>query len=214
MRKQVFIFIVGCCCYLIAGQELLAESWHYVKWVEDGDTVVLDDGRHVRYIGMNAPEIEHEDRRAEPFGYKAKAFNQKLVYRQYVRLEFDREQHDQYGRLLAYVFLKDGTFVNANLVSRGYAFYLFRRPNLKYDSILQKSQQDAMSAGRGIWQNWREQSATYFGNKRSRRFHLPSCPFAKKISMRNRIVFSKKWNAFRAGYAPAKKCVTQWWSAE
>jgi endonuclease YncB( thermonuclease family) len=163
---------------------------------------------------MNAPEIEHEDRRAEPLGYKAKACNKKLVYRQDVRLEFDREQHDQYGRLLAYVFQKDGTFVNANLISHGYAFYLFRRPNLKYDSILQKSQQDAMSAGRGIWQNWREQGAAYLGNKRSRRFHLPSCPFAKKISMRNRIVFQKKWDAFWAGYAPAKKCVTQWWGAE
>jgi micrococcal nuclease len=67
--------------------------------VEDGDTVVLEDDTHVRYIGMNAPEIEHEDRRAEPFGSKAKAFNKKLVYRQTVRLEFDREQHDQYGRL-------------------------------------------------------------------------------------------------------------------
>jgi micrococcal nuclease len=214
MRKQLFLYILICSFFQFYIQELLADSWYHVRWINDGDTVVLDDGRHVRYIGMNAPEIGHEDRRAEPFGYKAKAFNKKLVYRQDVRLEFDREQVDQYGRLLAYVFQKDGTFVNANLVSQGYAFYLFRSPNLKYDSILQKSQQDAMSAGRGIWQNWREQSATYFGNKRSRRFHLPSCPFAKKISMRNRIVFSKKWNAFRAGYAPAKKCVTQWWSAE
>jgi len=214
MRRQIFIHIITWCCYLFCTQELLAETWQHVRWVEDGDTVVLGDDRHVRYIGMNAPEIEHQDCRAEPFGYKAKALNKKLVYRQAVRLEFDREQQDQYGRLLAYVFLKDGTFVNANLVFNGYAFYLFRRPNLKYDSILRKSQQDAMSAGQGIWQNWREQNATYFGNKRSRRFHLPSCPFAKKISARNRIVFSRKWDAFWAGYAPAKKCVTQWWGAE
>jgi micrococcal nuclease len=165
----------------------------------------------VRYIGINAPEIEHEDSEAEPFGYKAKALNKKLVYRQVVRLEFDRDQHDQYGRLLAYVFLKDGSFVNADLVSRGFAFYLFRKPSLKYDSILQKSQQEAMSAGWGIWKNWREQSSTYFGNKRSRRFHLSSCQFAKKISIRNRIVSSKKWDAFWAGYAPSKKCVTKWW---
>ena len=211
MRKPVLTTILVWCCYLFCTQELLAETWHYVRWVEDGDTVVLSDDRHVRYIGMNAPEIDHEDRRAEPFGYKAKAFNKKLVYRQDVRLEFDRDRHDQYGRLLAYVFLKDGVFVNVNLVSNGYAFYLFRRPNLKYDSILQKSQQDAMSAGRGIWQNWSEKNATYIGNKRSRRFHLPGCPFAKKISLRNRIVFSRKWDAFWAGYAPAKKCVTHWW---
>jgi micrococcal nuclease len=211
VRRQVFIYILIWCCYQFYTQELLADPWYQVRWVEDGDTIFLHDGRRVRYIGMNAPEIEHEDRKAEPFGYKAKAFNKNLVYRKGVRLEFDQEQHDQYGRLLAYAFLKDGTFVNAILVSQGYAFYLFRRPNLKYDSILSNSQREAMSAGQGIWQNWREQNATYLGNKRSHRFHLPSCPFAKKISMRNRIVFSKKWDAFWAGYAPAKKCVTQWW---
>lgn len=211
MKKHVYLYILIWCCYQFYAQELLAESWHHVRWVDDGDTIVIDDGRHVRYIGMNAPEIEHEDRGAEPFGYKAKAFNKKLVYRQNVRLEFDQEQHDQYGRLLAYVFLKNGTFINAILVSRGYAFFLFRRPNLKYDSILMKSQRESMSAGQGIWQNWRERNATYLGNKRSRRFHLPSCPFAKQISGRNRIVFSKKWDAFRAGYAPAKECVTRWW---
>ena len=61
MRRQVFIHILIWCCYLFCAQELLADSWYHVRWINDGDTVVLDDGRHVRYIGMNAPEIEHED---------------------------------------------------------------------------------------------------------------------------------------------------------
>ncbi len=210
----MLIYILIWCCYQFYTQELLAQTWHHVKWVDDGDTIVLHDGRQVRYIGMNAPEIEHEDRKAEPFGHKARVFNKKLVHQQKVRLEFDEEQHDQYGRWLAYVFLKDGTLVNASLVAQGYAFYLYRSPNLKYHSILLTSQREAMSQGKGIWHNWREQNATYIGNKHSRRFHLQNCPFAKKIGTRNRIVFSKKWDGFWAGYAPAKTCVRQYWSYE
>jgi micrococcal nuclease len=210
MRKQVLIIIFVCFCYPFYGQELLAETWYQVRWVYDGDTIVLQDGRHVRYIGINAPEIEHEDQNAEPFGNKAKSFNKKLVYRQKVRLEYDQEKQDQYGRLLAYVFLKDGTFVNARLLTQGYAFFLYRRPNLKYNSILLASQQEAMSVEKGIWQRWNEQNATYIGNKRSRRFHLPACPFAKKIKSSNRVLFKKKWDAFWGGYAPAKKCVKEY----
>ena len=212
VRRQVFIYILSCCCYLIGGQELLAGEWYYVRWVDDGDSIVLQDGRHVRYIGVNAPEIQHENQQAEPNGYNAKAFNTKLVYQKNVRLELDREKYDRYGRVLAYVFLKDGTFVNAKLVDQGYAFSLYRRPNLNYNSILLQSQRRAMTAEKGIWQNWREQKATYIGNKRSMRFHLPTCSFAKKINSKNKVFFSKKWDAFWDGYAPAKKCVKRFWS--
>lgn len=212
MRRQAFIYILIWCCYAFSGQELLADTWYQVRWVDDGDTIVLQDGRRVRYIGINTPEIQHGDQQTEPLGYKAKGFNKKLVYQKSVRLEFDREKQDQYGRTLAYVFLKDGTFVNATMVVEGYAFYLYRRPNLNYNSMLLKSQREAMRTNKGIWQNWREQKATYVGNKRSKRFHLPSCSFAKKIKSSNRVLFSKKWSAFWAGYAPAKRCIKQYWS--
>lgn len=214
MKKQVFIIIFICFCYPFYEQKVLAETWYYVRWVDDGDTIVLQDGRHVRYIGINAPEIEHEDQKAEPFGNKAKSLNKRLVYQKKVRLEFDQDKQDQYGRWLAYVFLKDGTFINARILAQGYAFYLYRRPNLTYNSILFNSQRKAMSGKKGMWQKWREQNAIYSGNKHSRRFHLPACPFAKKIKSSNRIIFSKKWDAFWAGYAPAKKCVEEYWSYE
>ena len=47
--------------------------------VSHGDTVVFKDGRHVRYIGMNAPETAHDNQKAGPFGYEAKKFNESLV---------------------------------------------------------------------------------------------------------------------------------------
>ena len=189
----------------------IAATEHKVMWVNDGDTIVLDNGNRVRYIGINAPEIDHENQKAEPFGYEARSFNKKLVSSHKIRLEFDRERYDQYDRLLAYVFLPDGTFVNAQLVQNGFAYYLYRSANIKYQSILLKTQQKAMKSQKGIWYNWRVKRDVYIGNRRSRRFHLSTCPFAQKIKLKNRVEFSSMWDAYWAGYAPARKCIKEFW---
>jgi micrococcal nuclease len=205
--KQFITLSWTCLLLLLFQASCSADSWYSVKWVVDGDTVFLDEGSKVRYIGINAPEVARDDHVTEPFGEEAKRFNAGLVGKKKVRLEFDIEPNDRYQRRLAYVFLKDGTFVNAEMLSEGYAYLLYLRPNVKYHSILLDSQREAMSKKRGIWQNWREQKATYIGNKRSRRFHLPTCSLGKRIKPRNRIVFQKKWDAYREGYAPAKRCL-------
>ena len=211
MKHTIFIYILFYCSIIFNAQETLAESWYKVRWVADGDSIVLENGRQIRYIGINAPEIEHEDRKAEPYGDKAKTINQNLVLHQEVRLEFDREKKDRYGRTLAYVYLRNGQFINAEMISRGAAYFLYIRPNTKFTELLIHHQQEAMQSGRGFWQNWRETKAEYMGNKRSRRFHLPTCPHARRIKFVNRVRFSKKWDAFLAGYAPAKRCLTEWW---
>ena len=195
-----FIFIL-----FIAGQSN-SESLYIVRWVNDGDTIVMIDGRHVRYIGINAPEIRHGEQEAEPNGYEAKHFNTKLVLSRKVRLEFDKERTDQYGRLLAYVFLEDNTLVNQVMIENGYAYCLPRKPNDRYDRIFLKAQRQAMSTRIGIWHHWQEESIRYIGNRKSRRFHLETCPFGVKISKKNRVFFSGKWEAFWAGFAPCKKC--------
>ncbi|MBW2100873.1 MAG: thermonuclease family protein, partial [Deltaproteobacteria bacterium] len=65
---------------LFCGQALAdGEKWYKVKWVDDGDTIVLMDGRHVRYIGINSPEIEHKDQKAEAYGYEANKFNKTMM---------------------------------------------------------------------------------------------------------------------------------------
>lgn len=196
-------FLSGFLC----GKSLFAHERYYVKWVNDGDTIVLADGRHIRYIGINAPEIDHENKKAEPFGYAAKKYNKGLVLSKLVRLEFDKKKHDRYGRTLAYVFLNNGVFVNKVMIEKGYAYCLFLRSNNKYDQVLLKSQRNAMSAKRGIWGNWKEKKAGYWGNKRSKRFHDTTCAFGNKINRENKIVFIRSWDAFWAGYAPCKKCM-------
>jgi len=88
----------------------------------DGDTIevccVFGDRVKVRYIGIDTPEIHHPMKGVEPYGKEAVETNRKLVDGKTVRLEFDVEQRDKYGRILAYVYLEDGTFVDAWLSGR------------------------------------------------------------------------------------------------
>jgi micrococcal nuclease len=205
--KRLIALTLICLLFFMSQQESNADTWQRVKWVIDGDTIVISNGHKVRYIGIDAPELEHDDHEAEPYGVEAKRFNASLVNRKNVRLEFDKERNDQYERLLAYVFLKDGAFVNAEILSNGYAYLLYHRPNIKHNSVMLQSQRAAMSAKKGIWQNWTEHKENYVANKRSRRFHLPTCPYGKRIKPRNQVVFQKKWEAFWEGYAPAKRCL-------
>ena len=122
-----------------------------VRRVYDGDTIQLENGMHVRYIGINAPEIAHQDKPGEPFGPEALAFNEKIVLSKPVRIQGDQEASDQYNRRLAYIFLQDGTFVNQEIVRNGLAHVLYKSPNITYDAALLKSQQEAMKAGKGMW---------------------------------------------------------------
>jgi len=189
-----------------------AQEWFTVKWVNDGDTIVLTNGKRVRYIGINSPEIDHDKHRAQPFGYAARTFNKQMVLNRKVRLEFYLERRDRYGRLLAYIFLPEKIFLNEEMLQKGYAFFLFRKPNLKYHQRLLKAQQEAMKARKGLWYNWNEPKKRYIGNRNSRRFHMENCPNARKINRNNRTHFSTKWDAFKDGYAPAGGCIKEFWS--
>jgi micrococcal nuclease len=188
-----------------------AEEQVAVKRVVDGDTIELTDGRHVRYIGVNAPEINHELHTAEPFGLEARTRNEELLGGRRIQLELDVERLDSYGRTLAYIFLPDGSMVNEQLLRSGLSYCLYKLPNVKYESRLLKAQRDAMRARIGLWSGWRETETRggYVGNRNSRRFHLSSCPEVKRISPQNRIRYSSRWEAFWAGYAPSKECLPE-----
>jgi len=133
---------------LIAGPVLFASAsageFARVKQVYDGDTIRLEDGRKVRYLGVNAPEFQ------EPFYLKAKRSNESLVLGREIRLEFDQERADTYGRLLAYVYVAD-RMVNAALVEQGLAHAFFIGPNRKYNAQFVRLQNEAKQHRLGIW---------------------------------------------------------------
>lgn len=123
---------------------------YFVKYVVDGDTIVLDNGEKVRYIGVDTPEIHHPKKGVEWLGREAAEFNRKLVEHKTVRLEFDVEIRDKYGRILAYVYTGD-TFVNAELVKEGYAQAYTFPPNVRYTDLFLKLQREARGQRLGLW---------------------------------------------------------------
>jgi micrococcal nuclease len=143
-------------------------SWNYddilVSRAVDGDTLKLENGERVRLIGIDTPEVHesaklYRDARKsgqdaaviQKLGRKASNFTKKLVDGKRVRLEFDVEKNDKYGRLLAYVYLKDGTFVNAAIVKQGYGSPYTFPPNVRYADLFRSLYQEARENKRGLW---------------------------------------------------------------
>lgn len=137
-----------------------------VTRVIDGDTVQLEDRERVRLIGIDAPESRHNpklardrDRTGKDYrtiiamGEKATKFTKSLVEAKKVKLEFDVEKRDRYGRLLAYVYLEDGRMLNAELVKEGYAQIYTFPPNVRYVDMFLKLQKEARENKRGLWKD-------------------------------------------------------------
>lgn len=126
-----------------------------VTRIVDGDTIHVDlDGADetIRYIGVDTPESVKPGTPVECFAKKASARNAQLVEGEDVKLRFDVERRDRYGRLLAYVYrVGDGLFVNAELIRDGYARTLTIPPNVRFAERFARLQRDARRAGRGLW---------------------------------------------------------------
>jgi len=161
MRKMKFkklpIWVVAvtlCAVALARAVEQQSEQTITAAVVEravDGDTVVLVGGERVRYIGVDTPELHHPRKPVQPYAREAAEFNRRLVEGKKVRLELDVDRRDKYGRLLAYVYLEDGRFVNAELLKEGYARLLTIPPNVRYVDLFTGLQKQARDAKRGLW---------------------------------------------------------------
>lgn len=121
-----------------------------VKRVVDGDTIELQNGRKVRYIGVNTPETVHPNKKVECFGKEASNINKKLVGGKTVELEKDVSDVDKYGRMLRYVYV-NGTFVNEYLVREGYASVSTFPPDVKYKDLFLEAEREARDADKGLW---------------------------------------------------------------
>ena len=124
--------------------------------VVDGDTFWLDDGSEkglkVRLIGVDAPESRNVFKKVVGyFGKESTQYMNSLISGKRVRLEYDVDTTDLYGRTLAYVYLQDGTFVNAELVKKGYAMVMTVPPNIKYAQKFLKLQRRARNRNKGLW---------------------------------------------------------------
>jgi micrococcal nuclease len=133
-----------------------ATKEYSVSKVVDGDTFWINDGstkgKKIRLIGVDAPETRNTGKKkAGYFGPESKKYLGTMLAGKKVRLEFDVDPIDRYGRTLAYVYLKDGTFVNAELIRRGFAMVLTVAPNVKHAAMFAKLQAEARKNRRGLW---------------------------------------------------------------
>lgn len=121
----------------------------------DGDTIAVNMNSHtesVRFIGIDTPETHKPDTPVQCYGPQAAAFTKTAIGTGKVRLVSDSlsTDRDRYGRLLRYVYLQDGTLLNAELVSDGYAFYYPYFPFGK-SAQFKTDEQTAMGAHKGLW---------------------------------------------------------------
>jgi micrococcal nuclease len=186
---------------------LAPHPYQVVRYVVDGDTIILETGEPVRYLGIDAPEMEHDGEPNEFMALESRRLNHDTVNHNRVRLEFDQEKRDHHGRLLAYVFLQNGEMVNALLVKKGLARVLAVKPNLKYFHLLLESQRGAIKEKAGLWVKAPERPEPFYvGNPKSYRLHRPGCPLGKKISPASRIKFSDSLQAYWEGFSPCRRC--------
>jgi micrococcal nuclease len=125
-----------------------------VERVVDGDTFIArvrSRRERIRVIGVDTPESVDPNRPDEPFGKEASDFAKHYLDGETVRLAGDAEPRDRYGRMLAYVWLPDGTFWNALLAAEGYAQQLTIPPNVTYASLFRRLVSEARRNDRGLW---------------------------------------------------------------
>ena len=174
--------------------------------VVDGDTIYLDNGEKVRFVGVNTPERGVE-------GYiTSKNFVQKLCLNKEVGLDIDDSKHsDKYGRTLAVVIV-DGKNVNEMLLKEGLAEIMYMPPSEFYpydwaNSDTHVANTDSSSStSSSTSDSSSSSSGSYVGNSNTGKFHVSGCGSVNKMSEKNKVFFSSRDEAVNQGYVPCKKC--------
>jgi len=127
------------------------EGTERVARVVDGDTIELEGGARIRFIGINTPETVDPRKAVQCFGQEASNYTKELLKDGLVVLKKDISNTDKYGRLLRYIHLPDGTFVNLKLVQEGYAYANPYPPDIAHAKEFSIAQTQAREASRGLW---------------------------------------------------------------
>jgi endonuclease YncB( thermonuclease family) len=125
-----------------------------VRFVHDGDTLVLTDGRKIRLIGINAPETAHDGQPAEALAIAARNQLRLLLFQHdnRARLLPGLEQHDRHGRELAHLWLPDDTNLTARMLRDGLGWSLTIPPNIRFADCYRDAEATARAASRGVWE--------------------------------------------------------------
>lgn len=130
------------------------EEYFTVSKIYDGDTIGVITNQNelvkIRLLMIDTPEV-YNVKTPEPYALEASAFTNKLLSGQKVKLEYDKEIIDPYGRTLAYVYLEDGRMVNEEILKHGLAKVVVYKPNNKYEQSFKDIESKAKSQHLGLW---------------------------------------------------------------
>lgn len=152
--KLILLFTIA---FLFANAQLRENTFYRVSKISDGDTfyVITEKSEKfkIRLIGIDAPESRNVGVkvRKEYFGKEAKIFAANLLKDRKVKLIFDVQKTDRYGRVLAYAYLENGIFLNQYLVEKGFAVVSTFPPNVKFVEVFTKAEKSARNKKLGLW---------------------------------------------------------------
>lgn len=125
-------------------------TYYEVERIVDGDTLVLEEIGKVRLIGVDTPESVDPRKPVEYFGKEATQFLTRLALHEKVRIDYELEKKDKFQRTLGYLYLTDGTFINAEIIKQGYGFAYTKFP-FKFLEDFRKYEKEAKEDNRGLW---------------------------------------------------------------
>lgn len=217
-------------------QTVLIQSDYKIKTykvvrVVDGDTIKVNfNGKEesLRLIGIDTPESVHPDgSRNTEAGKIASEYTRSMLENKEIILEFDVQERDKYGRLLAYVWLGN-TMFNKTLLEEGYAQVSTYAPNVKYVNDFVALEKTARKNNKGLWEHEKaidpiipvivdktknptgpignKETSQYIGSLKSDKYHLPGYTHSGQIVDLNLIYFESKDHAIANGYVPCGIC--------
>ncbi len=154
LKKLTVLFLFICFFIQCSSQA----DFGTVTAVYDGDTIKVrfQTGKEekIRLIGIDAPETGSDNKEVKLKALFSKRFAFSHLYKKYIRMEYDWEKRDQYGRLLAYIWTKKGILFNELIIQKGYARVYTRFPyKSEYKDRFLKAEEYAKEQGNGIWKN-------------------------------------------------------------
>ena len=189
---------------------LPSSAWaQLVTRVVDGDTIVVAGVGTVRLIGVDTPETVDPRAPVQFFGKEASEFTRRMAEGKAVRLEFDAQGTDKYQRTLSYVYLSDGTFLNAEIVKQGYGHAYVKYP-FKYLEQFRGYEREAREGQRGLWADLptvadqkapSTEPARVWVNTASKVYHCPGTRYYGNTSRGSYMTEAEaKANGYRAAY--------------
>ncbi len=165
MRKILILLFILSFTTASCIEGIKPQTRFLVKGVIDGDTIELEDGRQVRYIGIDTPEIRKMIGgrwvyNPQPYALEAKEFNRNLVENKIVKLEFDVVRKDKYSRLLAYVY-EGEKMINLELLKEGFAMLYTFPPNVRHVEKFILAQKEARTNKKGFWGDLEKDAISY-----------------------------------------------------